>query len=86
MAMPKSKPLRWFLSTGCLGILVALVLLILRPDNPAVILLLCPTSIAGLASPQGVLDKTIVAILIFGGNFLLYGAFGAIAGFAARER
>jgi len=84
--MLKSKVLRWFLFAGCVGALVAAALLFLRPDSPGVMLLLCPTAIVGLVDPAGFADKALVALAIFGGNFLLYGAFGAIAGFATRDR
>ena len=62
---------------------VAAVIAIVQPTNPAVILLLWPTSIVGLADPKGLLDQAIFGIFMFGGNFLLYGVLGAVAGIAA---
>ncbi len=81
--MLKKKSVRWFLMAGCIGVAVAIVLLIIKPANPALILFLCPTAIVGLADPKTLIDKTATAIVIFGGNFLLYGVFGGIASLAA---
>ncbi len=81
--MLKSKTVRWFLTAGCIGVGVALLVLVIRPASPILVLALCPFSIVGLADPRTILDNVIAAAIIFGGNFLLYGAFGAIAGRAA---
>jgi len=77
------RSVRWFLWTGCIGLVVALVIASVKPTNPAIILLLWPTSIVGLADPTGPLDKVVFGLAMFGGNFLLDGAIGAIAGAAA---
>jgi hypothetical protein len=75
--------LRWFLVGGCIGVLAAIAILILKPTDPAIILLFWPTSIVGIADPTGPMNQAVFGLIMFGGNFLLYGAFGAIAGIAA---
>lgn len=69
----------WFLISGCIGVLVALVLMAL-PPRPVVLLVLWPASIAGLADPLTTWDKVLVASFEFGGNFLLYGGIGTVVG------
>jgi hypothetical protein len=59
--------------------------MICREDLVGAIVLFCPTAIVGLADPKGPLETVAVALIIFGENFPLYGAFGAIAGFAAGQ-
>jgi hypothetical protein len=79
---------RWFLFSGCVGVLVALLLLALaarRIVSPTVLLVLWPSSIAGIADPSSVFDKVIVAAFEFGGNFLLYGIIGALIGIGFRR-
>ena len=78
-----STSARWFWQAGCVGLLVAIALAILKPSNPGIIVILWPASIVGLADPRGLLDQALFGLFMFGGNFLLYGAFGAIAGLAA---
>jgi len=80
--LPKSRSLRWFLFAGLIGFGVALIIAGTRPASPLVFLL-WPLAILGLADPSGLLDKTVFGFVMFGRNFLLYGAFGAIAGAAA---
>jgi hypothetical protein len=80
--LPKRRSLRWFLFAGFIGLAVAVAIAGARPASP-VVLLFWPMAILGLADPTGPLDKTVFAIVMFGGNFLLYGAIGAIAGVAA---
>jgi hypothetical protein len=48
--------------------------------RPTVLLVLWPSSIAGIADPSTVWDKIIVATFEFGGNFILYGAVGTLIG------
>jgi hypothetical protein len=83
MTILHRKSVRWFLGAGCIGLVVAVVISIIKPTHPAIVLFLWPTAILGLANPTRFLDQLVAAILIFGGNFLLYGAFGAVAGIAA---
>ena len=71
---------RWFLISGCLGVLVALVLMVLPHVKPRVLLVLWPASIVGLADPSTIWDTIMVASFEFGGNFLLYGAIGTLIG------
>jgi hypothetical protein len=85
MAILKRRSVRWFLLAGCIGVGVAIILGILKPANPLIVVFLCPTAIVGLADPKGLLETVVVALIIFGGNFLLYGVFGAIAGVAAGQ-
>jgi hypothetical protein len=83
MTILHRRSVRWFLGAGCIGLVVAVVIAIIKPTNPAIVLLFWPTAILGLANPTRFLDQLVAAILIFGGNFLFYGAFGAVAGIAA---
>jgi len=74
---------RWFLMCGCLGVFVALILMAMAANHvvrPGVLLVLWPSSIAGIADPTTPLDKIIVATFEFGGNFLLYGIIGMLVG------
>lgn len=81
--MKKSKMMRWFLVAGGVGVLVAIAIMVIRPSSPVLIIVLWPASIAGIADPSGWFNRAIFAMFMFGGNFLFYGMFGAIAGFAA---
>jgi hypothetical protein len=79
---------RWFLFSGFLGVVVALALMILasyQAIRPAILLVLWPSSIAGLADPATLSDKILVALFEFGGNFILYGAIGTPIGFCFRR-
>jgi hypothetical protein len=80
----KRKKLRlWFLYSGCVGVLVALVLLAMGTRHivsPTVLLVLWPSSIAGIADPSTMSDKIMVGLFEFGGNFILYGAIGTLVG------
>jgi hypothetical protein len=76
--LPRLK--RWFLISGAIGLLVAFILFILTAVyvvRPNVLLVLWPSSIAGIADPSNPMDKFIVGLFEFGGNFLLYGTIGA---------
>jgi hypothetical protein len=73
----------WFLVGGCIGIIVALVLAGIASNyslNPALLLTLWPSSIAGLSDPTTLTAKILVAVYEFGGNFLLYGVIGTVLG------
>jgi hypothetical protein len=75
------RMLRWFLISGIVGVLVALVLLGLETLNiivPGVFLVLWPSSIVGIADPANAWDKFLFATVEFGGNFLLYGMIGSL--------
>ena len=66
----------WFLVSGCIGIIIALVLAAVasnRALNPMLLLTLWPSSIVGLADPTTLPDKILIGAFEFGGNFLLYG-------------
>jgi hypothetical protein len=74
---------RWFLVSGCLGVFVALALMALGASHivsPTVLLVLWPSSIAGIADPSTPSDKVLVALFEFGGNFILYGVIGTLVG------
>jgi hypothetical protein len=83
MTILHRRSVRWFLLAGCIGFVAAVSIAIIKPTNPAIILFLWPTAIVGLADPKGLLDQAVFGLFMFGGNFLLYGAFGAVAGIAA---
>lgn len=73
----------WFLVSGCLGVLVAFMLTVMAANHavkPTVILVLWPSSIAGIADPSTLSDKIIIAVFEFGGNFILYGIIGTLIG------
>ena len=77
----------WFLVSGCIGIIVALVLAAIASThalNPIVLLTLWPSAIAGIADPTTLSDKILIGAFEFGGNFLLYGVVGTGLGFALR--
>ena len=79
----------WFLAFGCLGVLVAFVLALIPTRHiipPRVLLVLWPPSIVGIADPSTTGDKIVVAAFEFGGNFILYGAVGTLAGLGCRPR
>jgi hypothetical protein len=79
----------WFAASGCLGVLVAFVLMALTARyavSPIVILLLWPSSIVGIADPSTVSDKFLVALFEFGGNLILYGAIGTLIGLSYRRK
>lgn len=77
----------WFLVSGCIGVIVALVLAVIasnRSLNPMLFLTLWPPSIVGIADPTTLSDKILIGTFEFGGNFLLYGAVGTGIGFVLR--
>jgi hypothetical protein len=83
--MLKRRSVRWFLVAGSLGLGVAIILATLSSFTSvqsSILILLWPTSIIGLADPTRLGDRIALGTIIFGGNFLLYGAIGGIAGFA----
>jgi hypothetical protein len=81
--MTKRRSVRWFLLAGCVGIAIAIMLALSPPSNPLIIVLLWPASIVGLADPTTIGAKMLIGSFEFGGNFLLYGMLGAIAGAAS---
>jgi hypothetical protein len=77
----------WFLGSGCIGIIVALVLAEISSYhslNPKLLLTLWPASIVGLADPTTLLGKILIGGYELGGNFLLYGIIGTGLGFVIR--
>lgn len=76
----KNKIILFSLVGGCAGVLVAFCLILLKTTDVSVLLILWPTSIAGMANPTTLPDKLLIGAVELGGNFLLYGAIGAVAG------
>jgi hypothetical protein len=80
---------RWFLISGCVGIFVSVVLAttsFIDDINPNLRLVLWPSIIAGMADPADLPEKFLVAAIMYGGNFLLYGLIGASIGIFFRPR
>ena len=78
---------RWFLISGCLGVLVALTLMTAAAHHavrPNIRLMLWPASIAGLADPSTPSDKIVIALFELGGNFILYACLGTLIGLCVR--
>jgi hypothetical protein len=87
MATGRAALKNWFLVSGCMGILVALVLGFMAPYrvvSPRILLVLWPFSIIGLADPSELSHKIIFAAVEFGGNFILYGVIGTMIGLCFR--
>lgn len=77
----------WFLVSGCIGIIIALLLAAAasyRELNPMLLLALWPSSIVGLSDPATLPGKILIGTSEFGGNFLLYGVVGTVLGFVLR--
>jgi hypothetical protein len=67
----------WFLISGSIGIIVALVLALVashRSLNPKLLLMLWPSSIVGLADPATPSAKMLIGAYEFGGNFFCTGS------------
>jgi uncharacterized membrane protein len=89
MALRLAGLMRWFLISGCVGVLIALALMTMGTSHvvsPTVLLALWPPSIVGVADPTNLSDKIIFAIIEFGGNFLLYGIIGTLIGLSFRRK
>jgi hypothetical protein len=78
--------MRWFLVSGSIGLFVALILSAVPVVSPVVLLVLWPSSIAGLVDPSRLWDQVIVAAVQFGGNFIIYGLIGAFIGLRLHVR
>jgi len=76
--------LRWFLFSGSVGIFVAVILatssLVDNIISPSVRLVLWPPAFAGMANPADMPEKFMVAAIVYGGQFVLYGLVGAAIG------
>jgi hypothetical protein len=85
----KSRRLgRWFLISGCIGIVVAIGLAVIAAYysvSPTLLLILWPVSIVGLANPSGVSEKIIFGVIEFGGNLVLYGVIGFLIALLVRH-
>ena len=81
--------LRWFLISGCIGIFVAVILAttsVTDSISPILRLVLWPTVFAGMADPADQPEKFMVAAIMYGGNFVLYGLVGTAIGLLFRPR
>ena len=79
----------WFVISGVVGILIAVVLAVFaryRDVNPYILLLLWPPSSLDLADPSSLSDKIFVAVVEFGGNFIIYGVIGLFLGMVAETK
>jgi hypothetical protein len=77
----------WFLVSGSVGIIVALVLALVasnRSLSPGLLLTVWPASIVGLSDPSTLTAKILIGVYEFGGNFLLYGVVGTVLGVVFR--
>lgn len=76
------RPAQWFLISGCIGVLVAIVLYVLgnfpytRPFVVHAASILCPEMILGLAEPTSPAAIVLLVAFVFGTNFFLYGLVG----------
>jgi hypothetical protein len=79
----------WFLASGCFGVIFGLVLahlLSIHLIRPQTLVVLWPTSIAGIADPADTWDIVLVAVFEFGGNFVLYGVLGTVIGWCFQRK
>ncbi len=77
----------WFLTSGCVGLIIAVALSMIASHcslSPKILLTLWPPSIIGIADPSTLSDKILFAMIEFGGNFLIYGIVGTGLGIAVR--
>jgi len=75
--MNARKALRWFVLGGCLGILVAVLMMIGQPRSSSLVLVLWPTSIVGIVDPRTFSDKLLIGSVELTGNFIVYGVIAA---------
>jgi len=80
--------MRWFLIAGCVGVMVAAGLTVARNHvSSNLVLMLWPSSLLGMLntepSEKMTVDLFLVLLLMYGGNFLLYGAVGAAGKYLA---
>ncbi len=75
---------RWFLVSGCIGILVAVAMYVLgavpftRAFVVRVMPILCPEMILGLAEPKSTGAVLLLVGWVFATNFVLYGLVGLL--------
>ena len=75
---------KWFLVSGGIGILVALILYALgyfsltRPFVEPLSSVLCPEMILGLAEPSSPSSVILLLAIVLGTNFVLYGVCGLV--------
>jgi len=75
---------KWFVVSGAMGVLVALILYILgyfsftRPFVAPLALALCPAMILGLAEPTSLGSVVLLLSIVLGTNFVLYGFVGIL--------
>ena len=81
--------MRWFLVAGCIGLLIAGGLTLGRDQVPAhLLMVLWPTSNLGMVftePPKWDIYAILLVFVMYGGNFLLYGVVGGVAGYLTRR-
>jgi hypothetical protein len=79
------RAMKWFLVSGAIGILVALLLYALgyfsftRPLVAPLASVLCPEMILGLAEPTSPGGMVLLLSIVLGTNFVLYGVVGLLS-------
>lgn len=72
----------WFLVAGCIGVVMAGVMTLGRDHVPSHLLMaLWPTSLTGMAftePPKLSLSAAVLILIMYGGNFVLYGLVGGV--------
>jgi hypothetical protein len=75
---------RWFIATGGLGVVVAIVLAVAMSNDyvsSSLLVLFWPAAMVQLIDPQTIGSTIAVALIAYGSNFLIYGLIGAGIGF-----
>ncbi|MHB1938945.1 MAG: hypothetical protein ACYCOR_20585 [Acidobacteriaceae bacterium] len=75
---------RWFLISGGVGVIVAILLAIAMSYNRApekLLFTLWPTAILQVVDPHSLAGLIVMLLFVYGGNFLLYGLIGCGIGY-----
>lgn len=76
---------RWFMGGGTAGVLLAVLLAFgLRYEavSSGLVVALWPASMVQLIDPKTLGSKSVVALIAYGSNFLIYGFVGLFIGFS----
>ncbi|MGC2612477.1 MAG: hypothetical protein WA354_00495 [Terracidiphilus sp.] len=79
---------RWFLASGVVGLVMALLLAVgLHYDSVSsgLVEALWPAAMVQLIDPRTVGAKIAVGLIAYGSNFLIYGLVGAVIGFCTNR-
>jgi hypothetical protein len=79
---------RWFLASGVVGLVVAVLLAAgLHYDrvSSGLVVVLWPAAMVQLIDPSTIGSKAAVGLIAYGSNFLIYGLVGAVIGFGANR-